>query len=93
MIIEAKLPDVTIPFGQRLAIERLIDACQPQVEAIGIICTHSNHTGLIDFALAQVDEYRYASQWNKPQGKITVKNAIETMLIRVGLTYLIEDKT
>jgi hypothetical protein len=66
-------------FGQKLALERLCDACQDAgKESLVIICRHDTKEGDIDFANTQVTEIRYHYKWE--QVSMTTAEAIESFL-------------
>lgn len=78
VIIELKQVGNTLPFGQRLAIERLIDIIASAGKvAVAVIATHDT-TPDQDVIVADcpVIEYRYLGAWLIPRGPITVKQAI-----------------
>lgn len=77
VFIEAKLTGNSIPRGQELALERLTDG-YPQ--AIGIVCEHTNRTGVINLANCVVKRYRWRGAWRNPRYVITVKFAVDRIL-------------
>lgn len=88
VFVEAKLPGVTLPYGQRLHLERLTDAITESGRyAIAIVCEHPNRTGEIDFASCPVLEYRWLKTWYSPAA-YTVKEAIDKTLVYCGINYV-----
>lgn len=86
VFIEAKLPGVEIPLGQRLAMERLVDATASSNRyAIGIIFEHQNRAGEIDFANGICTAYRWNGVWHNPKQPYTVREMVSQMLERCGL--------
>ncbi|MCI0348145.1 MAG: hypothetical protein L0Z53_01860 [Acidobacteriales bacterium] len=87
--IESKLPDVDLPHGQKLALQRAVDAASESGirKSIGIICVHENREGEIDFANCIVSEYRWRGVWRTTKEIITVKKAVDTLLSKCGLKY------
>lgn len=84
---EAKYGDSILPLGQRLALERLVDACQEGgIRSYAFIVSHRAQNGEdIDMRKAIVREYRYKGKWTKERkhtlgyciGKIREKNGLE----------------
>lgn len=75
--IELKQQNATLPKGQKLALERLVDAIAPPREAILLIARHTTEQGQqIQADESLVSTYRYKRQWRKPQRETTVREAI-----------------
>ena len=86
VFIEAKYGLARMSVGQRLALERLCDACHKPdqgVSAVAFLCSHSSKED-IDLAKATVVEYRWQGKWQKPkrQGR-TLKSGIDAMKAHV----------
>lgn len=82
VFIEGKLEGVSLPLGQRLALERLTDASvNVSRYAIGIICEHRNRIGAIDFSQCIVVAYRWKKKWNIPTIRYTVKEMVDKTLV------------
>lgn len=80
IFIEAKHGESMPPFGQRLALERLCDACQKSGrESIVLIASHSAD-GDIQIAVLPVTFIRYRSKWRRPRHSVTVREAIDGFL-------------
>jgi len=81
IFIEFKCFGVELPFGQRLAIERLVDAVSLTGKScIGIVAEHNNPIGEdINCEEAIVKEIRKDSQWNSSE-KINLKKVIDIFL-------------
>ena len=80
VVFELKYMDAKTPFGQHLAIERIVDIVQETGRvSIGIIGRHEHHdvNEPIDCANADLVEYRWLGEWREPKRKITVKQAID----------------
>ena len=76
VLFELKHTRARVPYGQRLAIERVVDAIQSDTkEAFGIIATHDSD-GDIVAAEAIVTEYRYRGEWIE-MGGITLIDFID----------------
>lgn len=77
---ELKYGDANMPYGQRLAIERIIDSHENGgTPACGIVAQHDvgNPEDDIDAALCIVTEYRWRYAWHKPQGTTSLRQAID----------------
>jgi len=75
IFVETKHNNAKLPFGQRLAFERLADACNKYKPTLFIIGSH-NTIGDIDFANCLVTEYRFDFKWRIQETTITVKDMI-----------------
>lgn len=79
IVFETKHAGRDLPKGQRLAIERLIDAiAESGCEAIALIGEHDTQ-GDIDFANCPMREYRYQGKWRRPKTPTTFKQAVDYM--------------
>lgn len=68
VFVEAKYAGAPVPYGQRLAIERLCDAChQPPARYAVAFLTSHNDKGDINFAQTTVTKYRWQGQWLDPR--------------------------
>jgi hypothetical protein len=73
--IETKFENATLPFGQRLALERQNDDMERVKPTITIISKH--HTdGDIDVANTTVTEFRFNKIWHITQSITTTKDLI-----------------
>ena len=68
VFVEAKHGGAPLSYGQRLAIERLCDACHrpPERYAVAFITSYNNE-GDINFAQTTVTQYRWNGKWIAPQ--------------------------
>jgi len=81
VFIETKHINATVPLGQRLALERICDACQSgKVDSWVLIATHETD-GDIDVATTIVSEFRHHGHWRKPRERITTRSAIDAILV------------
>lgn len=79
IVFETKHAGRDLPNGQRLAIERLVDAiAESGREAIALIGEHDTR-GDIDFANCPLRKYRYQGKWREPQSPTTFKQAVDYM--------------
>ena len=86
VFIETKSGDTELPYGQRLAIERLCDACQDGgVASVAIVARHNEPPeNDIIVADSQVDEYRWHGKWNKTHAVVTCKDVIDYFYNKYG---------
>ena len=77
VLAEGKHGSAHLPFGQRLAFERLVDALHdpPARISVGLIVAHDT-TGDIDFAQLPVRAIRYRGKWRPPKTACTLLSAI-----------------
>lgn len=84
VFIEGKHNGAKLPFGQRLALERLVDACHkpPTRIATAIVIDHFDAcTDVVDFATAPVREVRWNGTWRAPHvAGITLRHAIDLLI-------------
>lgn len=74
IIIETKYGDTEMPFGQRLALERLCDDLHCRKPTILILTSHTFRSEIdIDMAQTIVVEFRFNGKWIKPQSTQTAK--------------------
>ena len=78
VLIEIKYKDALLPFGQKLALERLCD--NSKKDTILMVGSHTSETGDIDVGGCILREYRYKRAWKVYPEKITIKEAIKRFL-------------
>jgi hypothetical protein len=68
VFVEAKHHGAEMPYGQRLALERVCDACHnpPHRYAVAFLTRHDCE-GDIDFASTAVTRYRWNGKWISPK--------------------------
>ena len=68
VFVEAKYGLTSMPYGQQLALERLVDACHtpPHRYSVAFVTSHTS-SGDIDFAKTVVTKYRWNGKWLTPQ--------------------------
>lgn len=83
VFVESKFGGSVMPYGQRLALQRLCDSCHvpPRRHAIVLIAAHMSDTD-IDFANANVTEYRWFGKWIHEGRNVTVRAAIDGLANR-----------
>lgn len=72
--------------GQKLALERLCDACERSGKpSILFVTTHNNNNGEdIDMGLTIVIAYRYKFAWHKSPKRVYLKDAIHSFIHNKG---------
>jgi len=87
IFLEFKYSDSEIPFGQKLALERLCDTCSLK-NAYVIICSHNNKADeQIDTANSIVKEVRFLKKWNIVKARITLYDYIKLILNKLDMKY------
>jgi len=83
IVVEAKYHNSKMPRGQKLALERLVDALSIERDAILIVAQHYNKKPeqLVDLGSCKVTEYRHMGNWVRPQTELSVRELIEVFLI------------
>lgn len=91
IFVEAKYKNSPLPFGQRLALERLCDATHnpPHRHSILILTSHESE-GDIQMSETIVQQYRLNRVWYQATD-ITLREAIEMFYTNFGITKK-EDK-
>ena len=82
VIAESKIKGEELPYGQRLALERMCDDIQRCKPCYLLIVEHEvyNPEDDIDFAETIVAEYRYNGNKHFPKKPIKLKRAIDIIL-------------
>lgn len=84
VFVEVKYKDKELPFGQRLALERLIKDTSINKQSIAIVCEHSvdDAEQQIEMANCKVRELYLSSEnkWRPPTNDITVKQMIDLFI-------------
>jgi hypothetical protein len=81
VFVEGKFGQSAMPYGQRLALERLCDACHNESSKKYSIAFVVSHDGadVFDYARGPVLQYRWRGQWIEPNAPINLKTAIDRM--------------
>lgn len=83
VVIEGKHAGASLQYGQRLALERLVDACHlpPHRIAVCIIVDHYEDVDQdVDYANCVVRSMRWNGRWTQPmQRGINLRQAIDRM--------------
>ena len=82
VFFETKYEDAEMPFGQRLALERLQDDLEKVKPVITIVSTHSvdNPDDDIDAASTTVTQYRFHRKWYFSDSITTTKDLVNRFL-------------
>lgn len=82
VFIEVKYGGGMPPTGQRIALERVCDACQTKERnSFVLIAKHNSRKDEdIDLKLAEVVKYRQNGEWKNPNKQITVHEAINKLI-------------
>lgn len=86
VLIEAKLQNTPVPFGERLALERMVDDFgKAGKEALAIIADHKVFDPKEDVHVREciVRELYYSKErlWRKPKRMINVQDAMDSFLL------------
>lgn len=75
IIVEMKLDGAEMPFGQQLAIERLVDDLSSVKESCGILCVHDIENPQEDIMAAEtiVTQIYYKGKWEQPGTRHSLK--------------------
>ena len=90
IFVETKYAKSELRGGQKLALERLCDACQTQSRTSILIVTNHDSSGEIDIGETVVQQYRLRGVWYESTD-ITLREAIEMFYTNFGITKK-EDK-
>lgn len=83
VFFESKYGDTKLPYGQKLALERLCDACASagKLSAVLLLRHDSIIPGSdIEFAKLKVTSYRLNKEWHTPRVGIDCRAALEKLL-------------
>lgn len=81
ILIETKYKNAEMPYGQKLALERICDDLQKTKPALLILATHNYEVGEeIDFAHCMVEKYRYKGFWKLPGKTPNVRQLIDSFI-------------
>lgn len=81
VFIEIKFKGKNLPYGQKLALERLIDILQKDKKAILIIAKHNeNPEDDINAAACEVVQYRFRGKWVIPTRRFKLKEFCDSFI-------------
>lgn len=85
VLIEVKYQDAPLPFGQRLALKRMVKDLSFNKKAIAIVCEHNitNAEEQVDVANCDVREIILSDEmtWRKTRDVMKVKELIDSFLV------------
>ena len=90
VFVETKFQSAPMPRGQRLALERLVDACHnpPTRYSVGFLTSYSSSDEDINLARTLVREYRWMGKWAEPKKSngtlLDGVNAFRSQFLEVG---------
>lgn len=77
VFFESKHGDSPMPTGQRMAMERLVDACQsPERGSVFFLLSHNGDEEEIDVANLPIVKYRHFGQWKEPEKPRTLLDGV-----------------
>ena len=87
VFVEAKYAEAPLPLGQRLALERLCTACVSETRAAYVLVASHNTPAPedVDLGAAMVTTIFRDGRWRSPLRELTVREAIDRLLVRHGL--------
>lgn len=81
VFIELKYLDSELPFGQKLALERIINSLKKP--SICIVASHAMQTRYdVDVKTCQVREYFFSGKWHTPKETYNVKRMIDEFVFK-----------
>jgi len=85
IFIEAKTTGVNMPFGQKMALERLCDDLSKVKPTLLIVINHNTPPDKeINFANSVVERYRHNNVWKIPKKTPTTRQLIDSFLATVN---------
>ena len=89
IFIEVKYKNKELPFGQQLALERLVDDTSANKKSIAIVCEHNigDTDTQIKMAACKVRELYLSDEkvWRRPKDNITVEQMIDLFIGMIGV--------
>lgn len=91
VFIELKLGDAACEAGQRLAMQRLVDAISKP--SVFIVASHTcvEHSDIVPAHECVVREFRYKGDWYSPKTHILLKEAIDAFLCKSNMSEFIDE--
>lgn len=83
ILLEAKMKGAEMPYGQMLALTRVVDDLAKTKKSILILGTHETSTAQdIDMGLLEVEKFYFNGKWRSPRKKIRVLDAVAEFINR-----------
>jgi len=79
IFVETKYQNSPVPYGQKLALERLCDATQSDTRNSYLLLTSYDSDGDIDIGETVVKQYRYQRVWHDSP-EMTLREVIEILI-------------
>jgi len=80
IFVEAKHKDTPTKIGQKLALERIVDALGATRIAVALIVEHETPVDMdVDISSALVREFRFKRVWRQPKTYLTLRQAIQDL--------------
>jgi hypothetical protein len=95
VFVEAKYGGALLPYGQQLAIERLVDAIHnpPHRYAVAMVVSHDTQGADVSFADTRVQRYRWAGRWRSPQEfGMPLRAALDCVVTKYGTAQVVNAK-
>lgn len=88
VLIEVKHAGTKLPYGQRLAIERVVDCLALNSLSLALIAEHDiGPDEDIDVGACVVVEYRARGLWLQPRSVLSVRETVDRFLRAQGLGF------
>ena len=87
VFVEAKYCGALLPFGQQLALERLVDAIHnpPNRYATALIVSHDTQGLDVNFSETRVQRFRWDGAWRYPkEAGMSLRNALDCVVTKYG---------
>ncbi len=92
VFVEAKYGGALLPYGQQLALERLVDALHqpPKRVAVAMVVAHDTQGADVSFADTRVQRYRWAGAWRAPHEiGLPLRCAVDALVSRYGTAQVV----
>jgi len=93
VFVEAKYGGAVLPYGQQLALERLVDAIHnpPSRYAIAMVVSHTTQGDDVSFADTRVQRYRWGGAWRYPaEYGIDLRSAVDCVVSKYGTARVVQ---
>lgn len=87
IVVELKYRGNDLPFGQNLALTRLVDDLSLRKPSMLVVATHETPLEQeIDLAAANVERVRLHGKWRLPRNPVTVRKVMDTFIAETERT-------
>jgi len=81
VFIEGKVEGTSVPYGQRIALERICNDLRKP--SIAIIAVHNvPPEEAVDYSICKVEKYWFEKEWREPKRELSVKQLIDGFIER-----------